>query len=76
MTLRSSSRLRLALPVAAALATAAPVSFSPARGFVPNEACADGTCCQEDKSLCFINGVRVENAFMLNGGGSCLGQAH
>ncbi len=76
MTTPPRSRLRLVLPVATALAAAAPVSFSPARGFVPNEACADGTCCQEDKSLCFINGVRVENAFMLNGGGSCLGQAH
>lgn len=76
MTIHLRSRLRLALPVAAALAAAAPVSFSPVRGFVPNEACANGTCCDEDKSLCFINGVRVENAFMLNGGGSCVGQAH
>lgn len=67
----SPRRLRVFLVLAAAPAALSPITFSPDRGFVPAAACADGTCCHEEKSLCFINGVRVADAYLNGGGGSC-----
>lgn len=62
---------RILLPAAVALAAMAPVTYHPGRGIVPAEACADGTCCAEEKSLCFINGVKTENAYKKDGAGPC-----
>ncbi|HEX6036800.1 MAG TPA: hypothetical protein VFZ20_02145 [Longimicrobium sp.] len=67
----SPRRLRILLVLAAVPAAVSPVTFSPERGLVPATACADGTCCYEEKSLCFINGVRVADAYMNGSAGSC-----
>ena len=67
----SPRRLRVLLVLAAAPAAMSPITFSPGHGLVPAAACADGTCCHEEKSLCFINGVRVTDAYLNGSGGSC-----
>jgi hypothetical protein len=71
MNIISPRRLRILLVLAAAPAAMSPITFSPDRGFIPAAACADGTCCAEEKSICFINGVRVADAYMNGSGGSC-----
>jgi hypothetical protein len=71
MSIISRRRLRVLWVAAASITAMSPVSFSPDRGVVPLEACADGTCCDEDRSLCFINGIKVENAYKNGSGGSC-----
>jgi hypothetical protein len=71
MNLISPRRLRVLLVLAAAPAAMSPITFSPGRGFMPVEACADGTCCAEERSICFINGVRVVDAYVNGSGGSC-----
>lgn len=71
MKIISPRRLRGILVLAAAPAAMSPITFSPSRGFVPAAACADGTCCHEERSICFINGVRVADAYLNGSGGSC-----
>jgi hypothetical protein len=58
---------------AVCLAVAAPVRWSPGRGFVEATACADGTCCGETNSDCIINNIITYNAYRKTGGGSCNG---
>jgi hypothetical protein len=67
----SPKRLRGLLVLAAAPAAMSPITLSLDRGLVPAAACADGTCCHEEKSICFINGVRVADAYLNGSGGSC-----
>jgi len=38
------------------LALGAPVAYSQEDGFTFNDACAEGTCCPEEKSICNIGG--------------------
>jgi len=66
-------KLRLILLGAGIARAVSPVTISPSGAIVPAEACADGTCCAEEKSICFINGIRTDNAYY-KGTGSCIGQ--
>lgn len=63
-------RIRLILLATSTVAALSPVTISPSGHVVPSQACADGTCCPEPKSICFINGVRTDNAYY-KGSGSC-----
>jgi hypothetical protein len=64
-------KLRLALLGGSILGAISPITVSSSGAIVPAQACADGTCCAEDKSLCFINGIRTNNAYY-KGSGSCI----
>lgn len=68
--MRGTRRLRLVLLGASVLGAISPVTLSKSGAIVPARVCADGTCCREDKSLCFINGIRTENAYY-KGTGPC-----
>ena len=63
-------KLRLALLGGSVLAAMSPVTVSSSGRLVPAQACADGTCCAEDKSICIINGIRTDNAYY-RGPGPC-----
>lgn len=63
-------KLRLVLLGGSILGAISPITVSSSGRVLPSQACADGTCCAEDKSLCFINGIRTENAYN-NGTGPC-----
>jgi len=65
------NRLQSGLLLIAALAGMSPVSISTSAGLVITEACADGTCCPETGSDCFINGILTENAYKLDRPGPC-----
>lgn len=65
---------RIWMVMLGALAGASPISFSSSAGFVVAEACADGTCCPETGSDCFINGILTENAYKLSRLGPCKAQ--
>lgn len=69
-----SAKLKLLLLTTAAVAAAAPLTLSSGGRIVANHACADGTCCSEEKSLCFINGIRTQDAFY-KGTGSCMAES-
>jgi hypothetical protein len=56
---------------AVCLAVAAPVRWSPGRGFVEATACADGTCCPEPQSFCTVNGFVIFDYYLKAGGGPC-----
>jgi hypothetical protein len=55
----------------ATLAAISPLTLDSSGRISASEACADGTCCWEDKSMCFINDIRTDDAFY-RGSGSCL----
>ena len=42
-----------------------PVSFSPAEGFAPSEACAHADCCMEMRSIC--DGVLLNHYYSFRG---------
>jgi hypothetical protein len=62
--------IRLFLLACAAVVAASPVTVSSSGRIEEAKACADGTCCSEPGSLCFINGIRTEDAYY-KGTGSC-----
>lgn len=62
---------RIGVVILGALAGASPVTFSTSAGFAVATACADGTCCPETGSDCFINGILTENAYKLSRPGPC-----
>ena len=65
-------RLRIVISSAAVVAALSPFTFSLASGVTTRTAaCSDGTCCTEEASICFINGIRTDNAYFKAGGGSC-----
>lgn len=64
-------KLRRAVVLLGALAGASPVSLSTSAGLVMATACADGTCCPEVGSDCFINGTLTENAYKAAKPGPC-----
>jgi hypothetical protein len=66
-------KLRLVLICGSILGAISPITVSSSNGIVPAQACADGTCCPEDKSICIINDIRTENAFY-KGTGPCINQ--
>lgn len=66
-------KLRLVLLGGSILGAISPVTVSPSGAIVPARACADGSCCPEDKSICIINDIRTDNAFYKSTG-SCLNQ--
>lgn len=66
-------KLRLVLLSGSILGAISPITVSPSGRLIPSQACADGTCCEEDKSVCFINGIRTENAYY-KGKGPCTKQ--
>lgn len=66
-------KIRILLGACAVLLAASPLTISPAGRIVPAQACADGTCCPEDKSICFINNIRTSNAYY-KGSGSCINE--
>lgn len=66
-------KLRRVLVGASILGAISPITVSSSDGIVPAQACADGTCCPEDKSICIINDIRTENAFH-RGTGPCINQ--
>jgi hypothetical protein len=66
----ATRKLRLALLGGSILAALSPVTVSTSGRLIPLRACADGTCCAEDKSICIINGIRTDNAYY-KGPGSC-----
>ncbi|MEM6717940.1 MAG: hypothetical protein AAF611_01360 [Bacteroidota bacterium] len=39
------------------------------------QAFADGTCCSELTSTCIIDGIKVDDSYKKDGGGSCFGTA-
>lgn len=55
------------------LGALSPVTMSSSGRIVPARACADGTCCAEDKSVCIINNIRTDDAYY-KGTGSCIDQ--
>ena len=62
---------KLKLVVATLVAALSPLTLSPTTGnIVVAEACADGTCCPEDRSICFINDMRTNDAYRSTG--SCI----
>lgn len=66
-------KLRLILLGGSILGAIAPITVSSSDGIVPAQACADGTCCAEDKSICIINDIRTDNAYY-KGTGPCSNQ--
>lgn len=66
-------KLRLVLLGSSIVAAISPITVSSSGAFVPAQACADGTCCSEDKSICMINDIRTDNAFYKTTG-SCFDQ--
>jgi hypothetical protein len=55
----------------AAIAAASPFSLARSGGVTVRSACAQqqgGSCCPEERSVCFVNGVRVNDAFYLESG--------
>lgn len=64
-------KLRAGIVLLGAVAGISPVSISTSAGLVVAEACADGTCCPETGSDCFINGVLTENAYKASKPGPC-----
>ena len=68
--MNATRRLRLALVGGSIMAALSPVTVSSSGRLVPLRACADGTCCTEDKSICIINSIRTDNAYY-KGPGSC-----
>jgi hypothetical protein len=66
-------KFRLLILGGSILAAISPITVSPSGHVVPAQACADGTCCPEDKSLCFINGIQTDDAYY-NGTGPCIRQ--
>jgi len=70
--MNSGLRLRILLSSAAVVAALSPFTISLTDGVTTRTAaCSDGTCCTEEASICFINGVRTDNAYFKAGGGSC-----
>lgn len=67
----NARKLRIGVLLFGAAAGASPVSLSTSAGFVVAEACADGTCCPEAGSDCFINGIITENAYKAAKPGPC-----
>lgn len=64
-------RIRVALAAIAVVGAVSPFTVSPAGEIATKKAaCADGTCCTEEASVCFINGIRTDNAYF-KGVGSC-----
>lgn len=55
---------------AALLAACLPLSISPSGGIQVSRACANGTCCSEPRSICYIDDFRVNDAYW-NGPGPC-----
>ena len=56
-----------------ALAALSPAKIDTRNGITIRSACAQvqgGTCCPEERSVCFVNGVRVNDAYYL-GTGKC-----
>jgi hypothetical protein len=68
-----SRKIRLALVAGAALVAASPVTISSSGKIQSLQACADGTCCTEERSICFINDIRANDAYY-KGTGSCINQ--
>lgn len=66
-------KLRLVLLGSSIVAAISPVTVSSSGALVPAKACADGSCCPEDKSICIINDIRTDNAFYKTTG-SCFDQ--
>ena len=66
-------KLRIVILASAALGAMSPVTISSSGRIEEARACADGTCCSEDRSLCFINGIRTNDAYY-KGTGSCTQQ--
>ena len=56
------SRVRVLLAASAVVAAVLPVTFDEGR-LVPVEACADGACCREDKSICVVGTVYYTNLY-------------
>lgn len=48
-----------------------PITVTESGRLAVAEACADGTCCPETGSDCFINGVLTENAYKATKPGPC-----
>lgn len=67
-------KLRAATVLFGAVAGMSPISISTSAGLVVAEACADGTCCPEEGSDCFINGILTENAYKASRPGPCSDQ--
>lgn len=64
-------RIRATLSLVAVVGAVSPFTVLPAGGIATKKAaCADGTCCTEEASICFINGIRTDNAYF-KGVGSC-----
>jgi hypothetical protein len=56
---------------AVVLALGAPLAFSPAKGVIVNDACAqNGTCCHSSDT-CIVNGNPVGAGYWQSGSGSC-----
>lgn len=66
-------KLRLVLLGGSILGAISPITVSSSGAIVPAQACADGTCCPEDKSICIINDIRTDNAYH-KGTGPCSDQ--
>jgi len=66
-------KFRLVLLGGAALVSLSPVTISTSGRISVMQACADGTCCAEDKSVCFINDIRANDAYY-KGTGSCVNE--
>lgn len=64
-------KLRLVLLGGSMLGAVSPITVSSSGSIVPAQACADGTCCAEPRSICFINGIRTNDAYY-KGTGSCI----
>jgi hypothetical protein len=50
--------------------SAAPVEWSDGR-IIAQAACADGTCCPEERSLCITGNVVIFDYYLKAGGGPC-----
>jgi hypothetical protein len=70
----NTKRVRTGILAFAVFAAVSPVSISTARGLEVSQACADGTCCPEVASDCFINGIPTANAYKASKPGPCSGQ--
>lgn len=66
----SRSFRRNAAVTAVLLCSLAPMEWSGSGSLKAAQACADGTCCTEEGSICIINNVETKNAYY-KGTGSC-----
>ncbi|HEX6373609.1 MAG TPA: hypothetical protein VF006_32080 [Longimicrobium sp.] len=70
----TGKQARMGVVAFGVLAGVSPISFSTSTGVSIAKACADGTCCPEAGSDCFINGILTENAYKAAKPGPCSGQ--